>query len=71
MVKDIDAELTKGLHYGEACDRGGVAIMVIDKRYISEMRRNGFCISKAKDAEILAQFSTEPDDFHEWTEQDI
>ena len=45
--------------------------MVIDKRYISEMRRNGFCISKAKEVEILAQFSTEPDDFHEWTEQDI
>ena len=45
--------------------------MVIDRRYISEMRRNGFCISKAKEAEILEQFSTEPDDFHEWTEQDI
>lgn len=46
--------------------------MILTKKDIQKFSESMHCfITPAQEALILEQFGTEPDDIHEWSEQDI
>ena len=46
--------------------------MILTKKDIQKLNESMHCfIAPAQEALILEQFGTEPDDIHEWSEQDI
>ena len=46
--------------------------MIFTKKDVQNLRENAFpSISAEQERAILKRFGTEPDDYHEWSEQDI
>ena len=45
--------------------------MTIEKEYICSLRKSGIEITPEQEKEVLYFFGKEPDNEHQWTEQDI